>query len=724
MSKHMTNILEVNKKEKWVIVQPGVVRDELNTYLKEFGLFYGPETSTSNRAMIGGMVGNNSCGANSIVYGSARDNLYEINGFLSNGEKVMFSALNFEEFKEKTLQNSLEGSVYKDAYELLKPKHVRDLIEKEFPKPSIERRNTGYAIDLLAQMEPFKSDGEKFDFCQLLAGSEGTLMLSSTYKLKLNELPPKYKGVVCAHFNSIDEALKANLVGLKSHPVRSELIDHYILECTKTSREQSKNRFFVDGDPQAILVIELQKHSEYELEEALEKLITDLKTSGFGYHFPKVYGADINKVWSLRKAGLGLLSNIPGDAKPVAVIEDTAVAVEDLPNFIADFNQTLEKYNMSCVHYAHAGSGELHLRPILNLKEEKGVEMFKVIATDIASLVKKYKGSLSGEHGDGRLRGEFIPFMIGKENYNLIEKVKKSWDPHNIFNPKKIVDTPSMNSSLRYETNDEEKQVNTFFDWSEDDGFLKAIEKCNGSGDCRKSSATGGVMCPSYMATKNEKDTTRARANILREYFTDKKKSIFDVDLEEANDILKLCLSCKGCKLECPSNVDMASIKAEFMAHYQQVKGVSFASKMMANIAKMNRLASLTPGLSNFVLKNKFTSNILKKKLNVAPERELPLYANQTLEKWFFTRKKKTFDVKKEVYFFFDEFTNFNDVEIGKTAILLLEKLGVKVSFLPHLESGRTFISKGFLKEAKVISEKNIRIFSNVVTKEMPLGWS
>jgi Fe-S oxidoreductase len=441
-----------------------------------------------------------------------------------------------------------------------------------------------------------------------------------------------------------------------------------------------------------------------------------------GYHFPLVLGEDKKKVWNLRKAGLGLLSNVPGDDKPVAVIEDTAVDVEDLPNYINDFDQILKKYNLYAVHYAHAATGELHLRPIINLKTEEGNKLFREIATEIAHLVKKYGGSLSGEHGDGRLRGEFIPLMIGDHNYKLLKDIKNTWDPQGIFNPGKIVDTPGMNTFLRYEPGQKERQIKTVFRYP-NQTVLQHAEQCNGSGDCRKTHLSGGTMCPSYMATKNEKDTTRARANILREMLTYSDKSN-PFDHEEIKEVMDLCLSCKACKSECPSSVDMAKLKAEFLQGYYDSHGVPFRSRIIGHVDSMTELMQPIAGLYNLVVGNKFTGDIVKNILGFSPNRNIPKIASTTLRKWF-QQKDKPFSwnktAVKSVYFFCDEFTNFNDVEIGKKAILLLEKLGYEVLMVPHAFSGRALLSKGLLRDAKKLANKNVEIFKNRLNADTKL---
>ena len=719
VSKHFTQILELNKEEGWVRVQPGVIRDELNLFLKPHDLFFGPETSTANRAMIGGMVGNNSCGSNSVVYRSTREHLLEVTTLLSDGSEVVFGAMSTDDFHAKCELPTLEGSIYKSVRSILSNYDNQQEIRKEFPKKSVERRNTGYAIDLLIETDPFTAGGTPFNFCSLLAGSEGTLAFITEIKLNVVKAPPKETGLLCVHFNTIDESLHANLIGLKYKPSASELIDHYILECTKENKEQSKNRFFVQGDPGAILVIEFVKETQEEILALTNAVEAEMRAAGLGYHFPVLFGADTKKIWTLRKAGLGLLSNLPGDEKAVPVIEDTAVDVNDLPNYIRDFNEILKKHGLYSVHYDHAGSGEIHLRPIINLKTKGGNQLFRTIAEEVATLVKKYNGSLSGEHGDGRLRGEFIKQMVGEKNYALLKEIKNIWDPHHIFNPNKIVDTPSMNSMLRYEPGQQTPSFETIFRFHKQD-ILQHAEQCNGSGDCRKTHLSGGTMCPSYMATRNEKDTTRARANILREFLTHSDKQN-RYDHKEIYEVMSLCLSCKACKSECPSNVDMAKLKAEFLQHYYDANGVPLRANLIANFTATAKLGSMVPGLYNAVMSNKFTGSLIKYLSGFAVQRSMPIMAKQTLQAWYDKNYKAPLVPIKSIYLFCDEFTNYNDAEIGIKAIKLLTTLGYEVIIPNHEESGRTWLSKGLVRKAKVIANKNIELLGNIVTEKKPI---
>lgn len=720
MSRHFTKIIELNESEGWVRVQPGVIRDELNVFLKPFGLFFGPETSTANRAMIGGMVGNNSCGSNSIIYRSTREHLMEVKAILSDGSEAVFGQVDLETFHAKCEMPGLEGRIYQTTRRLLGDYATQEEIRKMFPKKTIERRNTGYAVDLLLDTAPFTAGGPDFNFCTLLAGSEGTLALITEIRLRVVPLPPAATGLLCVHFNSIDEALRANLVALRYHPSASELIDHYILECTKDNLEQSKNRFFVQGDPAAILVVEFSRDSHEAVLADAAALEADLRSEGLGYHFPLLYGADTKRIWALRKAGLGLLSNLPGDAKAVPVIEDTAVDVNDLPAYIREFNEILARYNLYSVHYAHAGSGELHLRPILNLKTAEGNQLFHTIAQEIASLVKKYNGSLSGEHGDGRLRGEFIRQMIGDANYELLRKIKTCWDEANIFNPNKIIDTPAMNKMLRYTPGQATPAFKTVFRFPNQD-VLQHAEQCNGSGDCRKTHVSGGTMCPSFMVTRNEKDTTRARANILREFLTHSEK-VNRFDHEEILDVMDLCLSCKGCKSECPSNVDMAKLKAEFLQHYYDANGVPMRSKMIAAFTSLSRIGSIAPPLYNLFMTTPGLKHLARAVVGFSQRRSMPTLHSSTLRRWYHAHRRKVPNNSgRRVYLFCDEFTNYNDTVIGIRAVQLLERLGYEVILPEHIESGRASMSKGLLRRARDIANRNIELLIPLVSDETPL---
>ena len=715
VSKYFNTIVSFDKKNKTVTVQPGVVRDQLNNYLKPFGLFFGPNTSTSNRCMIGGMVGNNSSGTTSIKYGVTRDKVLVLETILSDGSVAVFKGLTKSQIQEKLKLNNLEGQIYRQLQSDLFNDDAKAEIIKHFPKPEIHRRNTGYAIDELVK-------DESFNICKLLSGSEGTLAFTTQITLQLDVLPLPNRIMVAMHFNSIKDCLNAVQPVMEHDLYTCEMMDKTILDLTKYNKTQQDNRFFIQGDPEAILMCEVRGVTLEQAKQQANDLINLSKSNTASYAYPVLIADQIDKANNLRSAGLGLMGNMIGDKKAVACIEDTAVALPDLANYIADFTQLMANYNQKAVYYAHAGAGELHLRPILDLKQSDDVKLFRQITTDVAHLVKKYNGSFSGEHGDGIVRGEFVELMIGSNNYQLLRQIKSSFDPNNIFNPGKIVDAYPMDKNLRYQPDKEVPEITTLLDFSKSEGILREAEKCNGSGDCRKLPEFGGTMCPSYRATKNEKDTTRARANALREYLTnsDKNNKFNHIELKSVFD---LCLSCKACASECPSSVDVASLKAEFLYQFQKENGVSIRTKLFAYNNKLNQIGRPLIGLTNFMFSNKITASLIKKTFGIAKQRSLPLLSSKTLDKAYQLTKNKNINKEKlkTVYLFNDEFTNQLDANIGEDAIQLLQALNYDVILINNAESGRAFISKGLLDQAKKVAEKNVSLFKNIITKNSPL---
>ena len=715
-SKHFTKILAFDELGKTVTVQPGVIRDELNLFLKPFGLFFSPNTSTSNRCMIGGMVGNNSSGTTSIQYGVTRDKVTRLKTILSDGSNAIFEPLSQKEFSARCLGNGLENKIYRFLNQQLSQKDVQNEIRKEFPKKNIHRRNNGYAVDSLLNFEVFGGSEDTINVSELLCGSEGTLAFTTEITLKLDALPPEHSVMVAAHFESINNCMEAVVLAMKHNLFSCELMDKTILDCTKNNREQIKNRFFVQGDPKAILMMEVSDDDLAVAEKKALDLIKDLENKKMGYWFPILKGDEIVKASNLRKAGLGLLGNIVGDNKAVACIEDTAVELSDLPAYIEEFSKMMEDYGQDAVYYAHAGAGELHLRPILNLKKSEDVKLFRAITTDVARLVKKYGGSMSGEHGDGIVRSEFIVSMIGKKNYQLIKEIKEIFDPKNIFNPGKIVDPWPMDESLRYQPEREEPKIDTLMDFSDSQGILRVAEKCNGSGDCRKPISAGGTMCPSYRATKNEKDTTRARANALREFLTNSDK-LNRFNHPELKEVFDLCLSCKACASECPSNVDIAALKAEFLYQYYKNNPVDFRTSLFANNVKWNKMGGIAPQITNVILNSPVTKNLM----GIHPKRTIPKLQNTTLENWCKKNLNKLLHPEQNrvnVYLFIDEYTNYYDVPTGIDTVQLLTGLGYRVITTKHQESGRSFISKGLIDKAKEIVDFNINHFKDLLNEE------
>jgi FAD/FMN-containing dehydrogenase/Fe-S oxidoreductase len=725
ISKHFGKVLEINVEEKWVRVQPGVIRDDLNKHLAPYGLLFGPETSTASRAMVGGMIGNNSCGLHSITWGATRDHLLEVKALLSDGSETVFNNQSVSDYTKKITEKQVKGreqGILAGMYGLISNPVDQELIKKQFPKPTVTRRNSGYALDALVR----NFENNNINLCNLIAGSEGTLCFITEAKLALVDLPPAAVGVVCVHADSLAESLHANRVAITFNPKASELVDRYIMDFTKNHTVYSQNRFFMQGDPAALLMVEFWGNTEAEVEVQAAALISSLKAENLGYAYPLLFGDDANKAWEIRKAGLGLIRNLPGDTQPVNLIEDCAVAVEDLPAYIDELAALLKDHGLHASYYAHAGAGELHVEPMINLKTSEGKQQFRNVLADTAKLVKKYNGALSGEHGDGRLRGEFIPFMMGEEVYEMFRQVKRIWDPDGIFNANKIVDTPPMNEFLRYEQEKPQPEIKTTFDFSRQEGMLRLAEKCSGSGDCRKTELTGGTMCPSYMATRRERDTTRARANILRQYLTPaNKKEQIGVTQDMVKEVLDLCLSCKGCKSECPSSVDIGKMKAEFTQQYYESHGIPMRSKLIANFSKQMKLASIAPWVFNGVFGTPALRKIANKMVGFHPDRSMPTLHSHTLKNWWLKRKSVSKDtagaLEKKVYIFCDEFTNYNDVEVGKKAIELLEKLGYQVIIPDHKESGRSYLSKGFVKEAQKLAVENVSLLKDKITYDTPL---
>jgi len=722
VSEHFNQILEVNVAERWVRVQPGVIRDDLNAYLRPFGLMFGPETSTASRAMIGGMIGNNSSGLHSIVWGDTRSHLLEVQLLLDDASEIRVKALEAGELEAKKRVTGREGEIYRQLSELLANPENAEAIHRGYPKKSITRRNTGYALDLL--LDQFEGGGD-INLCTLLAGSEGTTGILTEARLNLMPLPPKEVGLLCVHCVSVLESMHANVTALQHRPESSELVDKYILDFTKGHPTYQYNRFFIEGDPGALLIVEFRAESLEEVRQKAEALKADLQLQGLGYAYPLITGPETNLVWDVRKAGLGLIRNLPGDTQPVNLIEDCAVSPEDLPAYVTEVEQILQKYGLRASYYAHAGAGELHIEPLINLKSPDGRYAFRQVLAETAQLVKKYNGSLSGEHGDGRLRGEFIPTVLGHEVYALLKKVKQIFDPNTVFNQGKIVDAPPMDRFLRYEKETHSIDIPTLFDFSGQESILRLAEKCSGSGDCRKTHITGGTMCPSYMATREEKDTTRARANMLRQFLTNSTKSN-RFDHREIKEAMDLCLSCKACKSECPSGVDITKMKAEFLQHYYDANGTPFRSWVIGNFTKSQQLAAMMPGFYNFVINTRVLSRMVKEVLGFAPQRSLPEVGKTTLRKWIQQqirsgKKAGTAGTGRKVYLFCDEFTDYNDVEIGKAAYKLLTALGYDVLLANHSESGRAYLSKGLLRKAKVLANRNVSALRSLITAETPL---
>ncbi|MEX0680787.1 MAG: FAD-linked oxidase C-terminal domain-containing protein [Balneolales bacterium] len=710
ISRFMTRILKVDPENRTARVQPGVIRDQLNREAGVHGLLFGPDTSTTDRCMLGGMIGNNSCGSYSIKYGTTREHVLELDVVLGDGSTVTFKPLSGTELEEKMKLDSFEGQLYREMIELLTVN--RELIRDKFPHPDIIRRNTGYALDRLCEMHPLTPGGRPFNMCELLCGSEGTLALVTEAVVRLEPVE-KEKLLLIPQFESLHEALRSTVEAVAFEPAAVELIDEFILNATRGNVEHNRNRFFLKGDPKALLLIEFQGDDRDDLRDRAAKLKNHLEIKNLGYAHTIMEDPSIMaRVWNLRKAGLGLLMGYLSDSKSPEFVDDTAVRVEDLPDYITEFQVILNKYDTQCVYYAHASVGELHLRPILNIKSQEGLDKMKAIAVDVADLVKKYRGSLSGEHGDGRLRSHLIERMMGREVLELFHRVKNIWDPEHLFNRGKIVDSEPMDVDLRYSPAYKNVEVDTVFKWRTENGFSEALELCNGAGVCRKKAESGGTMCPSYMATLDEKDSTRGRANVFRQIFSEQQKNGFASN--EIKAALELCLSCKACKTECPANVDMARMKAEFTHGWHQKHGVSLASRFFGNPAAIYPLAGTFATFTNYLNQLPPVKGILQHFLHIHPKRKLPEFTTQTFTSWYRKHRKNLpgtvpGDERPKVVLLVDWFTDYHEPSIARAALNVLERLNCYVNVVGPVESGRTQLSRGLLDKARAIAEENIR---------------
>lgn len=759
ISKNLNKIIEIDRVNRIARLQPGVVRDELNVALKPYGLFFSPETSTSNRCCIGGMMGNNSCGTHSLIYGSTRHHVIAAKGVLSDGTMEEFRELSIHELEErfgsqfwnKNEHVLLIEKIYSQLITFALNKDICNIIDESYPDKSLRRRSCGYAIDEV--IEDLRDNTKDFkdrtiNLCKLLSGSEGTLVFITEITVSLDVLPSPHAMMLCAHCDTLQKCFDANLAALDAKPDAIELIDRPILKLSEDNISQRENRFFISGNPAGILCIELREESEELLIKKKEYLLKSLHDSGLVYHVSEVQACDINRVYGLRKAGLGLLNGMKGDAKPIGVIEDTAIAPRRLGGFISDLDEMLSGLGLDCVYYGHISTGELHLRPIINIKEEKGREQFYEVALETAKLVKKHKGSLSGEHGDGRLRGEFIPLVYGEDAYRLMKEIKKIWDPNGIFNIGKITDTPPMNENLRYDLNQKYAlelalpEDKTYFNWraafdecdtpgasgveSQSHALMCSVEQCNGAGDCRKSNIIGGTMCPAFKVSADEMKTTRARSNVLREILTRGDSNVADNKVLTSNGIktvLDSCLACKGCRSECPSNVDMTRIRAELLQHRYDSLGTPLNVHLISRMSTLSHLAMIAPQIYNLLVSWDWSSKILKRVLRFATERNIPRLCRYTMRHLVNTeiRMNKYHITKGKVYLFADEFTDTQESELGLMFAKLLCGLGYEVIVPKHTESGRAAISKGILRHAKRCANENVALLHEIINQDNPL---
>ncbi len=713
VSRHMTAILEVDPDERWVRVQPGVILDDLNDALKPHGLMFGPETSTSNRCMIGGMIGNNAAGSHSIVTGTTRDNVIELEAVLADGSVARFGDVDEDELSVLRRRDDRLGTVYRELLEIVDGH--REVIAERYPKPEIIRRNNGYALDLLARRAPVAEDGPPWSLVPLLCGSEGTLALVTEAKLRL--IPrPRGNLLVAAHFETLDEGTRGTVMALQHAPSAVELFDGKVLELSKANREAARNRWWVEGDPGSVLAVEFYDDDADRLRQRAEGLIAAYRDAGMGYAFPVIESAKVPQVWAVRKAGLGLLTGVKGDRKPLTVIEDVAVAPADLPEYVRRMEALMQRWGKEAVYYGHASVGELHVRPALSLRDERDLEVFRGMAAEVAELAAEFHASLAGEHGVGRLRGSFLERYLGSEIYALLRRVKRAFDPDGILNPGKVVDVPPIDQDLRTTPAFRVPEIATHLDWSADQGLLRSAEKCNGAGACRKS-AGRGTMCPSYMATREELHSTRGRANILRQVLSggDPEAGLGSEQLYEA---MELCLSCKGCATECPSSVDVARMKAEFLQHHHDQHGTPLSALVLGQFGRFAAMARFTPGLASWL----GNTGLAKKVLGVDARREVPAFAAETFQRWWRRRGgAQGAGDRGEVVLFVDEFTNYTEPAVGVAAVEFLEAAGYRLIVEDGLDSGRTHLSKGLVRKAKQVFQRSVAALHPYAARGLPI---
>ncbi|MBV9121800.1 MAG: FAD-binding protein [Planctomycetes bacterium] len=706
-SKYFNNILEIQPQERWARVQPGCVLDDLNLEVKRWGLQFAPDISTSNRATLGGMIANNSSGARSVLFGKTVDHVLELKVVLADGSVVHLRPLEPDELEARCRQEDREGQCYRTVRRLAAG-HAEE-IERRYPK--ILRRVGGYNLDR------FTNGTRPFDLTPLLVGSEGTLGITLEAKVRLVELP-RARAVLVVQFRDLLEALAATPLILPHRPAAVEVLDRYILDSTRLNAEAARLRDFIRGDPGAILLIEFYGEGPEELPSRLEALQADLEERGLGYHFLRATEAGLqSRIWKLRKAALGLSMAEKGDAKAISFVEDAAVAPEHLRDYIAELLAVVDRHGTTAGVYAHASVGCLHVRPVINLKTEAGVRQLTAIAEESAELVLKYGGALSGEHGDGLVRSPFQEKMFGPVLYQAFRELKRTFDPDNLLNPGKIVDAPPLTANLRYGPGYLTPDVPTTFDFSADGGLTRAAELCAGVGECRKKRE--GTMCPSYRATGEEQHSTRGRANALRLAVTGRlgAEGLTDPALMETLD---LCLECKACKTECPTNVDMARLKAEVLHQYYRRHGWPWRNRLFGHVADLGRWGCRLAPLSNWLVQSRAARLLTDKLLAIDRRRELPAFAPRTFERRFRERWPDVVraNYSQTVLLFPDTFVKYYEPAVGLAAVEVLHRLGCLVipGFPEHVGSaglrccGRPLISNGLLSQAVDHARHNVEL--------------
>jgi FAD/FMN-containing dehydrogenase/Fe-S oxidoreductase len=695
-SKYMNKIIEFNEKERWVRVQPGLVRDELNEALAQYKLHFAPDPATSSRANVGGMVGNNSSGTKSILYGKTVDHVLEANVLLADGTKMLLKELTPEEFVSKAQQNNHEGEIYKHVLETIQQN--KEEIKLRFPK--VMRRVGGYNLDEFVYTD-------KWNLAKLVCGSEGTLAVSLELKLNLEPLP-KFKSVVVVHFAEILESIRAVQPMLPFKPSAIEIIDRTVLSLGYENLYTKQLCHFIEGDPAAILIVEFYGDTLESVMERPQQMIQLLKEQKLGYAYPLFpNGKDYNDVWEVRKKGLGLMLGIKGEKKALSFIEDSAIPTEVLPEYIEQVLQILKKYNTEVSLYAHASVGVIHVQPLLDLRKEDEIEKLKKITDETFDLVVKYGGSWSGEHGDGLVRSAYNEKFFGSQLYQAFKGIKKVFDPEYLMNPGKIVDAQTIEHNLRYGTEYKDQPVKTEFHYRAENSFGESVHMCTGVGECRK--MLGGTMCPSFKATRDEEHSTRGRANALRMAMSGQLDKD-GLSSKRLHEVMDLCLSCKACKSECPSNVDMAKMKSDAAQLYYDQHGTTLRDRLIRDSSHMaSRLSGALAGAVNFIQQTSLFRYALQKLSRFDKRRILPGYASEPFYKWFEKKGNNEFkNPAKKVVLFADTYLNFHEPNIGISALQLLNSCGYEVILANVGCCQRPKISHGFLRDAKEEGAKTI----------------